>query len=308
MTDTPEVSAPPTCYRHPERETYIRCARCERPICPDCMTSASVGFQCPECIKEGAASVREVRTVAGGKVSSSDGLVTRIIVAGTVVVFVLQLVTGGVNGTVTRALELIGVEVAAGEYYRLVTVMVVHAGILHILLNMYALWVMGPTLERWLGRIRFATLYLLAGFAGGVSSYLFNSPVQPSVGASGAIFGIFGAMLVVARRMNFDVRGLAALIVINLALPIVIPGTIDWRAHLGGLAAGAVVGAIFAYPPASVRTPVAVVGCLAVLLGCMVLVAWRTAQIKDSPRYGPIVEQLQDPNTAGAAPRRATRE
>ena len=219
------------------------------------MTSAAVGFQCPECIKEGAASVREARTVAGGRIPSSDGLVTRIIVAVTVGVFVLQLLTGGVNGTLTRTLELVGVEVASGEYYRLLTVMVVHAGILHILLNMYALWIMGPTLERWLGRLRFASLYVLSGLAGGVASYLFNSPVQPSVGASGAIFGVFGAVLVVARRMHFDVRGLVALIVINLLLPVVLPGAIDWRAHLGGLAAGILVGAVFVYPPATDAHP-----------------------------------------------------
>ncbi len=257
------------------------------------MTSAAVGFQCPDCIREGAASVREARTVAGGRIPSSDGLVTKIIVAVTVGVFALQLLTGGVNGSVTRRLELVGVEVAAGEYYRLLTVMVVHAGILHILLNMYALWIMGPTLERWLGRVRFASLYVLSGLAGGVASYLFNSPVQPSVGASGAIFGVFGAVLVVARRMHFDVRGLVALIVINLLLPVVLPGAIDWRAHLGGLAAGMVVGALFVYPPARLRTLVAVVGCVAVLLACAVLVAGRTADIKDDPLYAPIVDQLQ---------------
>ncbi len=293
MTDEPDVSAPPTCFLHPDRETYVRCTRCERPICPDCMTSAAVGFQCPECVREGAASVREVRTVTGGRVPRTDGLVTKAIVMITGAVFVLQLVTGGVNGSITRTLELVGVEVAAGEYYRLLTVMVVHAGILHFVLNMYALWIMGPTLERWLGHLRFATVYLLSGFAGGVASYLFNSPLQPSVGASGAIFGVFGAMLVVARRMNYDVRGLAALILINLLFPVFFPGAIDWRAHLGGLAAGLVVGAIFAYAPAAVRTPVAVVGSLLVVIVCLVLVAQRTAEIQQDPRFGPIVTQLE---------------
>ncbi len=294
MTDEPGVDAPPVCYRHTDRETYIRCTRCDRPICPDCMTSASVGFQCPECVREGAAGVREARTVAGGRIPASDGLVTRVIVAVTAFVFVLQLLTGGVNGTVTRALELVGVEIAAGEYYRLLTVMLVHAGIFHILLNMYALWIVGPTLERWLGHLRFAALYLLAGFAGGVSSYLFNSPFQPSVGASGAIFGVFGALLVVAHRMHYDVRGLLVLVAINLALPFVFPGSIDWRAHLGGLAAGLVLGVIFAYPPPRLRNLVAVVGSIAVLIACVFLVGARTQALQDSPVYGPYVSQIQD--------------
>jgi membrane associated rhomboid family serine protease len=258
------------------------------------MIAASVGFQCPECVKEGNATVREARTVAGGRIPSTDGLVTKVLVAACVAVFVLQLVTGGANGTVTRRLELVGVEVAAGEYYRLLTVMFVHASILHILLNMYALWIVGPTLERWLGRVRFAVLYLLSGFGGAVASYVFNSPVQPSVGASGAIFGIFGALLVVARRMRYDVRGLVALIVINLLLPVVFPGAIDWRAHLGGLAVGLVIGLVFAYPPPAARRPVAVVGCLAVLVTCGFLAIQRTEAIKDDPRYGPFVQILQE--------------
>ncbi len=254
------------------------------------MTSASVGFQCPDCVREGAATVREARTVAGGRIPRGDGTVTRVIVGITVAVFVLQYVS---DGAVTRALQLVGVQVAAGEYYRLLTVMVVHAGILHILLNMYALWIMGPILERWLGHLRFAVVYVLAGFAGGVSSYLFNNPVQPSVGASGAIFGIFGAMLIVARRMRFDVRGLVALIAINLALPLLVPGQIDWRAHLGGLVAGMIVGAVFAYPPPRLRTVVAVVGCTAIVVACLALVSWRTQQLKNDPVLGPFITQLE---------------
>lgn len=287
-------AAPPTCYRHPGRETYVRCTRCDRPICPDCMIAASVGFQCPECVAEGNRTVREARTVAGGRIPGTDGLVTKIIVAACVVVMVAQYATGGVNGTVSQKLELVGVEVAAGEYYRLVTVMFVHASILHILFNMYALWIVGPALERWLGRARFAALYLVSGIGGATASYLFNSPVQPSVGASGAIFGVFGATLVVARRMRYDIRGLAGLIVINLLLPVFFPGSIDWRAHIGGLLVGLVVGAIFAYPTPATRLPVAIVGLTAVLLVCGFLVYQRTEQIKDDPRYGPIVVLIQE--------------
>ena len=257
------------------------------------MIAASVGFQCPECVAEGNRTVRQPRTVVGGRVPGTDGLVTKVIVAICAVVFIAQMVTGGVNGSVTQKLELVGVEVAAGEYYRLVTVMFVHASILHILFNMYALWIVGPALERWLGRIRFATLYLLSGIGGATASYVFNSPIQPSVGASGAIFGVFGATLIVAHRMHYDVRWLLGLIVINLLLPVVVPGTIDWRAHVGGLVVGIVLGALFAYPSPSIRLPAAIIGSVVVLLVCGLLVQHRTEQIRDDPRFGPIVKLVQ---------------
>lgn len=294
MTDlTGPAAAPPTCYRHPDRETYVRCTRCDRPICPDCMVAASVGFQCPECVADGNRTVRQARTVGGGRVAVRQGVVTRTIVAICAVVFAAEMLTGGVNGTVARKLELLGVEVAAGEYYRLITVMFVHASILHILFNMYALWVVGPALEGWLGRLRFGALYLLAGIGGSTASYVFNSPVQPSVGASGAIFGVFGATLVVAHRMRYDIRWLLGLIVINLLLPVLVPGTIDWRAHVGGLVVGMALGALFAYPSGALRVPITVIGCLVVLLVCGLLVQQRTQQIRNDPTFGPIVRMIQ---------------
>ena len=160
MTDEPGVTAPPTCYRHPDRETYVRCTRCERPICPDCMTSASVGFQCPECVQEGAATVREARTVAGGRITSSYGAVTKAIIVVTVGAWLVAVLFGN---EVENALGMRGIDVAAGDYYRLLTVMLVHFGVSHIVLNMLALWFVGPQLEEWLGRIRFLALYLVCG-------------------------------------------------------------------------------------------------------------------------------------------------
>ncbi len=192
-------------------------------------------------------------------------------------------------------MSCVGVEVAAGEYYRLLTVMVVHAGILHILLNMYALWVMGPTLERWLGRLRFASLYVLSGFAGGVASYLFNYP-RPAVG----------------RGVRRDLRGLrrhagrGAPDALSTSadwprsssstwlLPVVLPGAIDWRAHLGGLVAGVAgrrgLRLRAQLVPHPSRSCSAARACWSV---CTVLALGRTAAIKDDPRYAPIVEQLQ---------------
>ena len=144
----PAPAQAPTCYRHPDRETYVRCGRCDRPICPDCMIPASVGFQCPDCVREGNKSVRTARTLAGGQVPSNPGWVTKIILAVTVGFFVLQQVP---ELPVERHLELLGywpgsnpTGVAAGELWRLLTVALVHAGFLHIALNGYGIWVVGP--------------------------------------------------------------------------------------------------------------------------------------------------------------------
>lgn len=268
-------TAVPTCYRHPGRETYVRCARCDRPICPDCMNSASVGFQCPECVREGNRNVRAVRTTFGGRVTGNVGVVSKVLIAVNVVIFLAQQVMPDLTqnmGMIGLALDPEGqrVGVADGESYRLMTAAFLHGGILHLLFNMYALFVFGPTLENALGRLRFGLVYLLSALGGSAASYAFNAPNQLSVGASGAIFGLLGATLVVSKRLRYDVSALGVLIAINLALGFVIP-RIDWRAHVGGLVVGLVVGAAFAYAPKRLRTPVqlgaAAVVALAILAG-----------------------------------------
>jgi membrane associated rhomboid family serine protease len=260
------AAAPPVCYRHPDRETYIRCTRCERPICPECMTSAAVGFQCPDCVAEGRARTREGRTVLGGRVSTG-GVVTRSLIGITVGCFVLQYLIGFDRSITDFALigyafsaEAGGViGVAAGEYYRLLTAAFLHGGILHIMFNMWVLFALGPTLEQLLGRARFLILYLLCALGGSVVSYAFNEPNVPSVGASGAIFGLMGAILIVGRSLRADVTNVLVLIGINVAIGFVVPN-IDWRAHLGGLITGVIVGAVFAYlPPVRRRAGAAVV-------------------------------------------------
>jgi membrane associated rhomboid family serine protease len=138
--------------------------------------------------------------------------------------------------------------VAAGEYYRLLTSAFMHGGILHIMFNMWVLLALGPTLESLLGRSRFLALYLLSALGGSVASYAFGQPNIPSVGASGAIFGLMGAVLVVGKRLRQDVTNVLVLIGINIAIGFVVPN-IDWRAHLGGLLTGVFVGAVFAYLP-----------------------------------------------------------
>jgi membrane associated rhomboid family serine protease len=284
-TNPPEPSASvvPTCYRHPDRETYVRCTRCNRPICPDCMRSAAVGFQCPECVAEGARTQRSARTVFGGAVPTRGAVVTMTLIALSVVAFLIDTIVPGQP----REWWLIAVQpdlsgelggVAQGEWWRLITASFLHGGILHLLFNMYALYLFGPSLEAAFGHVRFAVLYLLSALGGSAVSYLFAYPVQPSLGASGAVFGILGATLVVSRRLRYDVRAVAVLIAINLVLGFVIEG-IDWRAHVGGLLTGMAVAYAFAYAPRERRTVIAIGASVLVFLIVIGLVAFRTAQL-----------------------------
>lgn len=264
----------PVCYRHPDRETYVRCARCDRPICPDCMRNASVGFQCPECVAEGNRSVRPARTIYGGRVSQNTGAVTMTLIGICVVAYLAQLAVPGFE----RDFFNLGIAVADGEYYRLLTAAFLHGGTLHLLFNMLALYLLGPALEAALGRVRFLALYLLSALGGSITSYALASPLQPSLGASGAIFGLFGAMLIVSRRLRADVAGIAVVLGINLVLSFTIPN-IDWRAHIGGLVVGAIIAAGFAYAPRARRDLFAYGVCGLVVVTEIVTALWRTSDI-----------------------------
>jgi membrane associated rhomboid family serine protease len=251
------------------------------------MTSAAVGFQCPECVREGSATVRQARTVGGGLVTNSPGIVTRTIVAITCGFFVLQIFAPAV----TRALALVSFAVAAGEWWRLVTVVLVHASILHVAFNMYALWLVGQQVEIWLGRSRFIGLYVISALAGSALSYMFGQGY--SVGASGAIFGVFGALAVLSRRLGYDMRPAVALIAINLVLSFTIPG-IDWHAHVGGLVAGTLLTIAFAYSPPRLRTVGAVGMSVVVVAVSLGMVVVHTQTIKDDPRQEPCVEHVHE--------------
>jgi membrane associated rhomboid family serine protease len=271
-TDSPQAQAPdvPTCYRHPGRETYVSCTRCERPICPDCMRDASVGHQCPECVREGNRTVRQPRTVFGGRVSTTP-VVTMTLIGINILAYIgeimstsfvdrFEMVGSGLART-SHGLDVVGV--AHGEWYRLITAAFLHIplsagtfGITHILFNMWALWVLGPQLEQVLGRLRFTVLYFLAALGGNVLLYLVD-PLQSAVGASGAIFGLFAAFFVVGRRMGADTRGIAFLILINLMFTFTFSG-ISWEGHVGGLVTGAVLAVAFAYAPRGRRQAVQV--------------------------------------------------
>jgi membrane associated rhomboid family serine protease len=273
-----------TCYRHPERETGIRCVRCDRPICPDCMIDASVGFQCPECVREGNKSVRQARTPFGGALSSDAGSVSKVLIGINVVVFLLQKASPSLQDhliLVGRGFDPTNgqtVGVADGEYYRLLTAAFMHGGLLHIALNMYALFLFGPPLEAALGRARFLAVYLISAVGGTAASYAFSNPLQQSLGASGAVFGLLGAFFFVNRRMGRETSGLLVLLAINFAFGFY-ARNIDWRAHLGGLIAGGLTALAFAYAPRAHRTVVQVAGAVLVVLAIAALVVWRTLDL-----------------------------
>ncbi|MFN8159312.1 MAG: rhomboid family intramembrane serine protease [Candidatus Nanopelagicales bacterium] len=260
----------PVCYRHPDRETYIRCTRCERPICPDCMTSAAVGFQCPECVAEGRASTPDVVSVLGTKPAERP-LVVMTLIGLNVLAYVVQLTSGtslltGLDNISTdygmwpRAIAV------EDQFYRLITATFLHASLWHIGFNMLVLWMLGPQLEQILGHLRFTVLYLVAGLGGSVASFWFSGIDVFGVGASGAIFGLMGAYVVVGKKLRADITQVIGLIAINVVIGFVVGG-IDWRAHLGGLAVGAAVAAVFAFLP---RKPVVQVVAVLVIVGVLV--------------------------------------
>lgn len=250
------------------------------------MRAASVGFQCPDDVAAGAKTVREGRTVFGGRVSGDTSRVSIALIALNVLVFVVGLVVGerslqesygNVPGPVLIADGVGGV--AVGEYYRLLTAAFLHAGVFHLAMNMFALATLGPTLESALGRSRFLALYMLSALGGSALSYLLSAPATLGVGASGAIFGLFAAYYVVVRRLGGETRQIATLLVINLVITFTIP-IIDEKAHIGGLVTGAIVAAALAYVPRGPRrTTLQAAACAAVLVALVGIVAARSAML-----------------------------
>jgi len=304
MSDQPAVGVP-TCYRHPDRETYIACQRCGKPICPDCMQDAAVGFQCPDCVREGAKATRSGRALYGGKRSDNPQATSIALIAVNAAVWVLILVTGGASSRWVTWLALLpsgrceatdgltwfpgAVEatcpqrlgyqwlpgVADGAWWQPLTSMFTHVEVWHIGGNMLALWVLGPILESVLGRTRFLALYFLSGLTGSAVVYWLSPVNGYTLGASGAIFGLMGAMLVIAHRQRRELGQLGALIAMNVVITIVVPN-VSWQGHLGGFVGGAAVAAILAYAPKAQRSTYQLAGLS--FLGLLVLgaIAVRT--------------------------------
>ena len=283
------------CYRHPDRLTGVRCVRCNRPICPECQRAASVGFQCPDDVKAGAATVRQGRTVLGAPVGSQIPYITYALIALNVVIYLMTgLGTGSslIDNTNTELFQdwelvpnVVGFE---RDYLRLVTAAFLHLGPLHLLLNMFALYVIGPPLERAMGWWRFLAVYLLGALGGSVAILLFGDVRQPVVGASGAIFGLFAAALVLSRVVGFDTRSLVITIGINFIFTFSVPG-ISKLGHIGGFVLGGLASlALLGWTlqrrgPLTDRLRTIQVASLAGLLAVLVVLAlWRTEQIRDN--------------------------
>ena len=275
MTESSAVEQ--RCYRHTDREAYISCQRCERLICPDCMRDAAVGFQCPECIAEGRKSVRAPRTITGGAISMRAGAVSMGLLGINVVVFLLQLATEGSVNSVFQLGAMQGYAVAEGDYWRLFTAAFLHAGFLHIAFNMYALYLFGPYIERALGTTRFVVSYVTMAVASSVFVYWLTEPQIATIGASGAVFGLFGLALVLLIRTRQDVRGLLVLLAINAFISL--QGNISWQGHLGGFVTGALLGLALAYAPRERRSAYQLAAFGLTWVVIVVAVVARTAQL-----------------------------
>ena len=241
------ATAPPVCPRHPDQVSYVRCQRCHRPVCPTCQRPAAVGVQCVDCVAEGAKTVRQGRTVFGGQVTDGKPRLTFGIMGVTAAVYLLQMIAW----STTIGWLAFSPHVGDSEPWRFVTSALVHGSVFHIGINMYALFIIGSVLEPALGRARYLALYALGSIGGSVAVLLLASPTstdwfRATVGASGAVFALFGALFVLQRRLGRSTNGLLILIGINFVFPFFYPN-ISWQGHLGGLVTGLLAGAVFAY-------------------------------------------------------------
>jgi membrane associated rhomboid family serine protease len=249
------------CYRHPDRETGLSCSECGRPICADCATFAPVGIRCPDHagVRRGPATrlrPRPVQRAPGIALATGSAPITRILIAVNVAIYLVGASQGGglsdpgssINrpGSLYRHMVLFGPWVPHGGWYRLVTAMFLHEDLLHIGFNMFALYLIGTPVEQYLGRARYVGLYFVSGLAGSAGALL-QTPTTPVLGASGAIFGILGAMLILEWQITGRLAGNAMTwIVINLVISFAIPN-ISWGGHVGGLIGGILVTLAYAH-------------------------------------------------------------
>ncbi|WP_149203401.1 rhomboid family intramembrane serine protease [Actinotalea subterranea] len=272
----------PVCPRHPDRVSYVRCQRCGRPTCTECQRPAAVGIHCVDCVREANRTAPVARTAFGAPLRAGRPLVTLTLIGVTVVSYLLQLAVGDAW---TNSL-LFAPGIGDAEPWRFLTGAFVHYpsgtfGITHILFNMYALWILGHELEPALGRARFLALYLVSALGGHVMILLLASPFSPAwvtgtVGASGAVFGLFGAIAVVLRRMGRSARPILGVVAINAVIGFLVPG-ISWQGHLGGLLTGALIGVGFAYAPKARRRVVGIGVTVGVALVLVVMAAIKYA-------------------------------
>ncbi len=262
------------CYRHPNRETGVRCSNCERPICPDCMTSTPVGMRCPECARQRTRS-RTMRSVAAG----GDPVLTYALIGINVVVFIGELAggasaTGGGLGASRLFADgaLSGPAVADGDYWRLLTAGFLHASFFHIFFNMFALWILGTMLEPAIGSARFGLIYFVSVLVGSFGVLLID-PNSLTVGASGGIFGLMGAAVIILRNRGINPleSGLVLWLGLNLLLTFAI-SNISIGGHIGGLIGGSIAALVLFELPDRVRIPPAAANLLCAALGVAAVV------------------------------------
>lgn len=299
-----------TCYRHEGRESHVRCTRCDRHICPDCMRSASVGFQCPECVKSGNKNVRQARTVFGSLANQGARPVVTIgLILLNFAVYAAELMRHSVVdrlGMLADALRgpdsalyepmtspppaFHPVGVSHGEWYRMITSAFVHIlpnqpplGPTHILFNMLSLWMFGVAVEQQIGRVRFLAAYLLSALGASVFCYFLTAPYTQSIGASGAIFGLIGLYFVLSRKLHFDPLGAQRQLIAAVLWLVLAARFTSWQGHLGGLATGIVIGLILlSSPPRGRRTAFQAAGLVAVLAVLVVATVVRTSMLHSS--------------------------
>lgn len=243
MGDMETSSDAPVCYRHGGRTTYLSCSDCGKPICTECSIDSPVGQKCPDCARQRG----RARVITGSQIrarSTALPPVTMFLLGASIVVYVLGALSPQLNNTIFENFALWPQDVASGSWWQLITTAFLHSGLMHILFNMWALYVLGPGIERQVGSAPFAGLYLASALLGSVAYAAFNT--GPAVGASGAVFGLFGAWLASSWRSRNTPAGRAQLqsigiiVGINLMLPLIAP-RIAWEAHLGGLVAGFII-------------------------------------------------------------------
>ena len=282
------------CYRHPDVQTRVHCTRCERPICPDCMIPAPVGFQCPECVEEARREFRK----GPGRPFRGGISVTKALLVAIAIPFVIEIVVGGPQALFDPSAQLLfdlgamaPPAVADGQFWRLFTAMFLHAGLLHVALNAYFFWLFGRVVESVFGRTWMLVIFLVSGFLASVASYAFGPVLALAVGASGAISGVFGAFIAYNYRRRHlaanaaNLRMALTVIVLNAFIAVVY-SSIDWRAHGGGLVAGFALGYLADDAvPARQRAVARFAGVATLLALGIALVVWRTAEIRSLPGF-----------------------
>ncbi|GLZ32671.1 rhomboid family intramembrane serine protease [Lentzea sp. NBRC 105346] len=267
----------PVCARHSDRPTGLRCTRCDRPACPDCLREASVGYQCVDCVREGQRSVRRKVTIAGAELKRTVVVTPALVVVNVLVFIVTVFQAKSLNGNYAAQLSqdwsLYPPLVADGEWWRLVTSGFLHDGPAHLALNMLALWLLGRELEPVLGRLRYTGVYLVSLLGGSAAAYMFGQSCIPVVGASGAVFGLMGGLLAVLLRLKLSLSPVLTTIGLNVLISVVVP-KISLLGHLGGLVIGGLLTAGMVYPPSKNRNAwqvSAVIAAVVLLAGVIVL-------------------------------------